>query len=138
MSNERHLWEIDHPYYCNEGCYYTSGAQFHEVHQELDSWADFINGWGLADEDYNLLFRWDWRRSSPVDYQYELDEDPNFELPGDVLHLFYMLQRKAKPMSVFVKVTEADEPAVLAFLQGKARHMRNLWEPLLDTPDVTA
>jgi hypothetical protein len=54
---ERHLWEVDHPYYCTEGNYYSNGC-----HSTYDSWADFVeeaNGWDL---DMNLLFRWDWRK----------------------------------------------------------------------------
>lgn len=128
----QHLWEIDHPYYATPGCYYTPGTQWMEVHEEIESWAGFMESWGEADEDYNLLYRWDWERTDPEDYEDELRLDPAFKLPGDTLQLFYMMQRKAKPMSVYVKVTEADEPAVREFLAGKAEHMRKLWEPLLD------
>ena len=132
MSTEvQHLWEIDHPYYCSEGSYWVPGTRFHEVHQEFSSWADFMDEWGNADEDYNLLFRWDWQRANPDDYKYELEEDPNYELPEDHLQVFYMMQRKARNMSVFVKVTEDDEPSVREFLTGKAEHMRKVWEPLL-------
>ena len=134
----KHLWEIDHPYYCNEGCFYTPGTRFHEVHQEIASWADFMDSWADADEDYNFLFRWDWKRSDPADYEWEREENPAFELPGDTLQLFYMLQRKAKPMSVFVKVNEEDEAAVTEFLRGKAEYMRKIWEPLLDRTKALA
>ena len=56
-------------------------------------------------------------------------------MPGDTLQLFYFMQRKARNMSVFVSVTEDDEPAVREFLTAKADHMRKLWEPLLGSPD---
>lgn len=131
-TGTKHLWEIGHPYYGTAGCYYTPGTQWAEVHQDIDSWADFMGSWGDADEDYNLLYRWDWKKTNPGDYECELEEDPDYELPGDTLELFYMLQRKAKPMSVFVKVTDEDEDAVREFLKGKAAHMRKLWEPLLE------
>ncbi len=129
---EQHLWEIDHPYYCSEGSYWVPGTRFHEVHQEFEAFDDFLSEWEHADEDYNLLFRWDWKRADPDDYKYELEEDPNFELPADHLQIFYFMQRKARNMSVFVRVTEADEPSVREFLTKKAEHMRKLWEPLLD------
>jgi hypothetical protein len=132
MTAQQHLWEIDHPYYCSEGSYWVPGIRWHEVHQEFESWHDFLSEWELADEDYNLLFRWDWKRTDPDDYKYEREENPDFEMPGDHVELFYMMQRKARNMSVFVKVTEADEQAVREFLARKAEHMRKLWEPLLE------
>lgn len=130
-----HLWEYDHPYYCAEGSYWVGGGRFYEVHEQYDSWANFKEdaGWYDANKDYNLLFRWDWKRADPADYEYELKEDPDFKLPGDQLELFYMGQRKARNSSVFVNVTEADEPEVRAWLAEHAAHMRRVWEPLLDS-----
>lgn len=84
----------------------------------------------------NLLFRWDWDRSDPDDYTYELEENPEFEVPGDTLKLFYFMQRKARNMSIEVAVTEADEPAVREWLSIRAEHMRTLWEPLLGEPNA--
>jgi hypothetical protein len=132
MSTQEHLWEINHPYYCSEGSYWVPGTRWHEVHQEYENWQDFLSEWELADEDYNLLFRWDWKRADPDDYKYEREENPAFEMPGDHVELFYMMQRKARNMSVFVKVNEADEQDVREFLVRKASHMRKLWEPLLE------
>lgn len=122
----QNLWEIEHPYYCSEGSYWVPGTRWHEVHADYSSWDDFISEWGSNDPDLNLLFRWDWQRSDPSDY--EEGED----IPGDQVHLFYMMQRKARNMSIYVAVTEADEPAVRAFLTVKAEHMRKLWDPLMD------
>jgi len=138
MSAAKHLWEFDHPYYCTEGCYYTSGRDWADVHANWETWADFAEAWGASDNDYNLLFRWDWKRADPTDYAVEKEAGENFEMPGDHLDLFYMLQRKAKPFSHVVKVTEADEPAVRAWLTAKAEHMRMLWEPLFESSAVSA
>jgi hypothetical protein len=123
----KNLWEIDHPYYCTEGCYYVGRDKYADVHANWASWADFVEAWGDSDPDYNLLFRWDWERPDPADYE----PDP---VPGDQLQLFFFMQRKAKPFSHTVAVTEADQPAVREWLQFKADHMRKLWEPLLDAP----
>ncbi|MFC5930862.1 hypothetical protein D6T64_11795 [Cryobacterium melibiosiphilum] len=128
----KHLWEFDHPYYCSQGCYYTKGTDWEEVHRDWETWADFAESWGDSDEDYNLLFRWDWKRSDPDHYAFERTEDPAFEMPADHLELFYMLQRKAKPFSHIITVTETDEPAVREWLTKKAEHMRKVWEPLLN------
>lgn len=119
-----HLWEIDHPYYASDGCYYLARNRWGEAHGEWESWADFHEAWGDSDMDYNLLYRWDWERADPSDY----DED---DVPTDKLRLFYMLQRKAKPHSHCIDVTEADEPAVRAWLAEHAEHLRAVWEPLL-------
>jgi len=132
----KHLWEVDHPYYCSEGNFYKNGC-----HTQFGSWEEFAvpGGWKDADmignflyeydDDLNFLFRWDWKRADPDDYKYELEADPAFELPGDSLLLFYMSQRKGLNMSAEVAVTEADEPAVRAWLTKKAEYMRTMWEP---------
>lgn len=142
MSTEtttKHLWEIDHPYYCSEGNFYMAG-----MHSVFESWAEFAEPSSQTatadlgnllydfDDDLNLLWRWDWKRADPSDYEYEVEADPDFEIPGDTLQLFFMLQRKAYNISAEVAVTEADEPAVREWLEAKALHMRRLWEPLLD------
>lgn len=77
-----HLWEIDHPYYCNEGNYFKAG-----MHSHFETWADFAQpfsfGKGLEeignmlydfDDDLNFLYRWDWLRPDPADYKYEREE----------------------------------------------------------------
>lgn len=104
-----------------------------KVHTNYACWNDFMGEWGMSDLDMNLVFRWDWDKADPEDYEYELEEDPDFELPGDTLKVYFYLQRKAYGHSVFVDVTEDDEPAVREWLQVRAEHMRNLWEPLLDS-----
>jgi hypothetical protein len=130
MSVPKHLWEVDHLYYCSEGNYYVGGLHWSDVHTEYESWADFMEDWGNLDDDLNFVWRWDWNRQDPNDVtEYGFDPEP------DVLRIFWVLQRKAILRSTFVVVTESDEPAVRTWLEAKARHMRRLWEPLLD--DVT-
>jgi hypothetical protein len=121
----RHLWEIDHPYYCSEGNYYVGGLNWHDVHTSYGSWADFHEQWGDADPDMNLVFRWDWNRPDPSDYEGD-------EVPPDTLQVFWVLQRKAILRSTECVVTEADEPAVLAWLAERAKAIRAIWAPLLD------
>jgi hypothetical protein len=111
----RKLWTARHPYHCTGGCYYTSEP----CGQEYDSWAAFLSDWKESDEDYNLLFRWDW---------YEGEE--NEIEPGRArVELHYFMQRKGYPYTCRVDVTRADEPAVRAFLTKKWRHMQKLWAP---------
>lgn len=115
--------ESDHPYYATEGCFYVGGAKYHEVHTDHATWPDFIADMGDADLDYNLLYRWDWKKPEPDE-----DGDPT---PPERLELFYMQQRKAKPASHFVTITAADEPAARAWLAVRAEHLRAVWAPLL-------
>lgn len=118
-----HLWETDHPYYCATGNYYAPG-----LHTEYDSWASFFEHWGSLDPDLNLVFRWDWNRSDPDDY--EPDDDGATRVPEDTLTVFWVLQRKAILRSTSCVVTEADEPAVRAWLAKRAEVLALMWAPI--------
>lgn len=59
MSRTVHLWDIDHPYYCNEGNYFARDADCH-CHCHYKSWPEFVAEQGNADLDMNLVFRFDW------------------------------------------------------------------------------
>ena len=107
-----HLWEMDHPYYC-EGSDYA-----------YESWADFYDNCGNTDPDMNLVFRWDWIVPDPSDH--EADE----EVPAEVLRVFWVLQRKAILRSTECVVTREDEPAVRAWLEQRAETIRAIWEPI--------
>lgn len=124
-----HLWEAPHPYYCTEGNYFSN-----DYHVEYESWADFAGDDAASysgDLDLNLLFRWDWNKADPDDYFVEIEEDPDFELPGDTLQLYFMMQRKAACFSVYVGVTEADEDVVREWLRPRVELIKLLWAPLL-------
>lgn len=112
--------DVDHPYYASEGSYCQR-----DMHNEVESWADFLSEYGSMDEDYNMLYRWDWRKPDPSDYE---DED---ELPVVKLELYYILQRKALTMSVHVAVTDEDVPAITEYLKQRADHLRRVWAPIL-------
>jgi hypothetical protein len=118
----RHLWEIDHPYYCTQGNYYARAGE--GLHTSYESWTDFYQDWGAEDPDLNLVFRWDWQRFDPDDYE------PDQEVPADVLQVFWVLQRKAILRSTSCVVTEADEPAVRKWLNERARTITAIWEPI--------
>lgn len=116
-----HLWEIEHSYYCNESNWFQNGCN-----HKFDSFADFFEDCGNIDLDYNLLFRWDWLKA---------DEEDEESERGDILNLFLMQQRKGVYFSYTIKVTEADEPAVRAFLQRAFNHLASLWLPILFEPN---
>jgi hypothetical protein len=116
MSEIKHLWEIDHPYYCNEGNYYAHES----VEGQYDSWANFLEEEGDSDMDYNLLFRWDWWKADP--------NDENHCNKTDVLMLFWMGQRKGLYRYTTVHVTDADETEVKEWLAKRWAYLVLLWE----------
>lgn len=121
-----HLWEIDHPYYCTEGNYLASGSTLSEVHTQYESWSDFFEDWGDSDPDMNLVFRWDWHGPDPSLYV-EGEDVPTTH----TLLVHWVLQRKAYLRSTAVEVTEADEPAVRAWLAERAKKIAAIWEPFM-------
>lgn len=128
MNKTIHLWDIDHPYYCNEGNYFARDA---DCHSHYKSWPEFVAEQGDADLDMNLVFRFDWE--PPRNYE---DPDEPIAWQGDeyyrdsVLKLFYMGQRKGLFRWVTIEVCRADEQAVREWLQVRWDHMKKLWEPL--------
>lgn len=113
----KHLWEIEHPYYCNLNNYFDNGCG-----NTYESWADFVAEEGDSDPDYNLLFRFDWREADP--------ECEHWGNEREELQLFWMGQRKGLYRFTQVNVTKADEPAVREWLQGRLNYLMKLWEPL--------
>lgn len=118
----KHLWEVEHPYYCSESNYYAPTG---DTYFTYDSWEEFYDEMSSYDMDLNLIFRWDWDKVPEED----LDGYEEGEYTGDTLQLFYMMQRKGIFACHQVKVTEDDEPAVREFLSGYWRKMQQLWEP---------
>lgn len=106
-----HLWDVDHPYYCEESNFYKAGLV-----GEFASWQTFIDECE-HDVDLNLLFRWDWTQ---------------FEDEGDTLRLHFMTQRKGAYRSAIVSVTKDNERAVREYLAERWAHMMTLWAPLSD------
>lgn len=100
------LWEAQHPYYAQEGNFYSRGC-----HSIFHSWEEFKeDALYKGDRDLNLLYRWDWK--------------------NDQLKLFYVFQRKAICCSALVRVQKNDEPAIRAYLECCARKLADLWKPL--------
>ena len=101
---DKHLWEIEHDYYC-------SGGEF----TEYDSWKHFIESDGGCDFNMNLLFRWDW----------SINDDGK-----DVLSLFWVLQRKGRLMSDEIIVNKSNEKNIIEWLNKRFDHLFKLWEPI--------
>ena len=114
-----HIWEIDHPYYCNEGNYYARES----VCSEYKRWQDFLEEYKDADLDLNLIFRFDW-----VEEEDSYTGDDNYR--NGKLKIFWMGQRKGLYRYSIVEVCRADELSVIQFLKPRWEHLRLLWEPI--------
>lgn len=117
------LWEIDHPYYCNEGNFFKNG-----LISAYASWASFVDEEGSNDMDLNLVFRWDWKPPTDDDCNPIASPDP-YSRDG-TLQICWMTQRKGYYRTSLVEVCQADEPAVREWLAARWGHMRKLWEPI--------
>jgi hypothetical protein len=116
-----HLWEIDHPYYCNEGNYFAHES----VGTNYDSWNDFLDEEGNSHLDLNLIFRWDWRKADKPDKE-------EWGLEHDTLLIFWMGQRKGLYRYSTIVVTDADESAIKEFLSKRWQHLKLLWQGISD------
>lgn len=117
----KHLWDIKHPYYMNEGNYFKVGEHHHHP-----TWASFISEFGDSDMDYNWFVRWDWREGGDWGAG-EYNGDDYYR------HASFMLQmigqRKSYLCSFEVSVCRADEPAIIEFLKPRWEYMKTMWEP---------
>lgn len=114
QETQKHLWEFDHNYYCSaDGEFYST-------------WQDFIDEWGNADEDYNLLFRFDCMAESDW-----WDEDEPLKENEKVCRFSFVLQRKDVICTQTVKIISEDELSVREYLQNKFDYLKQLWMPLI-------
>lgn len=117
----KHLWEVEHPYYMNEGNYFSN-----DCHTEYKTWAEFIAEFVNSDLDYNWFVRWDWLEGEGWNAG-EYNGDDYYRHARFMLQLIG--QRKAKLLSFEIAVCRADEPAILEFLQPRWEYMQEMWEP---------
>jgi hypothetical protein len=124
-ENIRHLWEYDHPYYCQEGNYFKVGQ-----HTLFESWEEFATTTSFfsGDRDQNLLIRWDWNS-----WRRHPDPDLRSDSPDELL-LHFVLQRKALLCSAGIAVTDDDEPQVRQFLEECGKTIAAIWEPVTLKP----
>lgn len=121
MPAAKHLWEVHHAYYCNNGNYFNN-----DCGHEYKSWHEFLDEMGDADMNYNLLFRWDWEEGEDHGLA-EYNGDDNYRHAK--FNLYFMGQRKGLFTYSIVDVCRADEPAILEYLAPRWRYINSLWEP---------
>jgi hypothetical protein len=126
ITADTHLWEVDHPYYCNEGNYYASSAD--GLGPQFKTFATFLAEWGDANLDMNLVFRWDWTEGGDQAGE-PFNGDVNYR--NGVLKVFIMGQRKGLYNWATVEVCRADEPAVRDYLLPRLQRLMDLWSPMI-------
>lgn len=100
------IFDTEHDYYCSEGPHL----------EEYENLSSFLEEWGDADWDYNLLFRWDLEPSEEEKGKY-------------VFSCFFVMQRKGYLFSTKTLVTKNDEEEILKFINPRAEHIKKLWSP---------
>ena len=106
---------VEHPYYCNESNYFSRDAG-----EVFDTATEFLDEWGDADIDMNLVFRWD----------VKLVDDDQPEL-GYCAEVFIMQQRKGIFMPVQIsKISEAEAERFMKYLELHRQRLIELWAPL--------
>ena len=121
MSAAPHLWEVNHPYYMNEGSYWSNGQ-----HADFETLDAFLAEWAEADADMNRVHRWDWREGD----DWGIEGDGSDDVIGR-LSVYFIMQRKAKTYSCDIKVRRSDEPRVIAYLKPHAALNAAVWHPFL-------
>lgn len=121
--SERHLWEVDHPYYCNNGNYFDNNC-----YTEYETWSNFNEEFGNSDIDYNLVFRFDWKEGEDHDAE---AYNGNDSYRNGFLDIYILGQRKGLFTAHRVFICRADEPSVIEFLKPRLERIKQLWEPLL-------
>jgi hypothetical protein len=110
----KNLWEVDHPYYMTEGCYFDRTC-----HNEYESFDDFLEEWDGADVDYNWVIRWDW-----------ISDLEGNALKSEQLRIQFFAQRKGYPITCFINnIKREDQDKVIAFLKPYAEYMAEMWQP---------
>lgn len=117
MTDVRHLWEVDHPYYFNRPV---------DDAPAFESWAEFMAEFGDSEMDYNLVFRWDWREGAVWDLG-DYNGDDYYRHARLIVGI--IAQRKGHCYSHTIKVCRADEPAIRAWLEPRFRYLLTMWEP---------
>ena len=126
MTEAKHLWEVEHSYAGADSNYFASFNQQDGYFRDFATWKEFTESDSFeTDMDYNLMYRWDWKKSEE---SYPEEEHVKF---------FYVQQRRGAVSGDTILVGPEDEPAVRAYLQKYADHMRDMWAPLDLSPEVT-
>lgn len=111
---------VKHNYYCSLGNYHHN-----EYLEEFENFEDFLEEYGDADIDYNLIFRWDVKKVE------DDEEDRSENHSGYLMEVFFMQQRIGNFVPCLIKeVTERDVPKIVKLLKKHKKYLNEIWAPL--------
>lgn len=119
VTADTHLWEVEHAYRTENSV---------DESRTFESWAEFLQEFGDADDDYNLVFRWTWLEGADHELG-DFNGDPYYR--HAILRVYFVAQRKDFWWSRDVKVCRADEPAIIDYLRPRMHYLMSLWSPLI-------
>ncbi len=112
------LKNYNHNYYCSDTNYYSRKADI-----DYCCFEDYWDEWHDADQDYNLIFRWDIYKNE--------DEDDDCDYGEYYLMVHYMLQRKGKFVPITVKnLKKRDLPRLQKILSANWEYIKEIWHPI--------
>ena len=112
-------YAVDHRYYCSESNFYSRepGETYQCARRFLDDWED-------ADEDMNLVFRWDIKPGWD-------DSEKEGHPKTWRAEVFIIHQRKGIFNPIEIKtITEEELPRFVAYLKRHWDVMQEIWLPL--------
>lgn len=114
MSEPKHLWEYDHPYYGADG-YSNEEESFAALKASVDA----------SDEDMNVVYRWDWKGPHS---RYADETDP------EKLTVYLLMPRKSQFWSISCPIQKHQEFEVLEWLRGPRclGYLQTLWAPVMN------
>lgn len=110
---------VKHDYYCSDSNY--NGLAFNTTYLTFQ---DFYNEMGNADDDMNLVFRFDICEKDS-DEIYNDSKDSKY-----YMEIFIIQQRKGRFVPFMIEnVYEEDFSLIKEYLQKKYNKINNLWSP---------
>ena len=117
---EKKLYEGSHPYI-------STG----QIQEEFVDWDEFMDEYGDADDDYNLVIRWDWY---DLDYMEYAESDrlkfSDMTCLDGILRITMAQQRKGILATQEIHVCKNDEPKIREWLKAKLEYLLQNWVPL--------
>jgi hypothetical protein len=109
---------VEHDYYCSDSSYYDL-----KFETKYATFADFYHDNGFADEDWNLVFRFDIYKKE------DSEESENLYS----MQIFVVHQRKGRFVPFFIEtIYETDFDMIKEYLEKRYLKIQNLWKPFSD------
>jgi len=114
---------VEHPYHCSTNNYYSNNAT-----KTYENFSDFLEDFGDADIDLNLIFRFDIHEVEP-------DDEEGRKEGTYYAWIFIIHQRKGIfGPTIINSFTEEDEIIAIPLLLAHWEVLKKMWEPISTEP----